>query len=155
MKKSIFLLAIMSISIMTFLACTSTSVKKDSAAGQVDAPAGKVMANQYYEFSDVLIPGELKVKPNRSSIYRTPGFAAGLLVFQGRIDAGSLSSFFESNMAKDNWRYSAAFKYNPLILIFEKENRACVIRIEESTFWTHVEIWMAPTSKENVPAVFN
>lgn len=154
MKKSISLLTVMTVLSILLLACNSTAVRKESAAAQPEATESKATVNQYHEFSDVLIPGELTVKPKRSYVYRTPGFAAGLLVFQGRIDAASLSSFFESNMARDNWRYTSAFKYNPMIMIFEKDNRACVIRIEETMFVTHVEVWMAPTSKERIPEVF-
>lgn len=164
MKKNIFLLAVMTVLPLLFLACNSTAVRKESAAAQPEATdsratdsratESRAMVNQYHEFSDVLIPGELTAKPKRSYVYRTPGFAAGLLVFQGRIDATSLSSFFESNMARDNWRYTSAFKHNPMIMIFEKDNRACVIRIEETLFVTLVEVWMAPTLKERMPAVF-
>jgi len=159
MKKSIFLLAVMTVLPILFLACGSTAVRKESAAAQPEATESRAtesraLVNQYHEFSDVLIPGELTAKPRRSFVYRTPGFAAGLLVFQGRIDAASLSSFFESNMARDNWIYTSAFKFNPMIMIFEKDNRSCVIRIEETLFVTHVEVWMVPTSKERIPAVF-
>ena len=155
MKKNVLFMAVIMLLSTMFFGCTTTSVKKESAAGQQAASGSKVAVNQYYEFSDVLIPGELKMVPSRTSVYRTPGFAAGLLVFQGRIDSRSLASFFEVNMAKDNWKYSAAFKHNPLIMIFDKENRACVIRIQETTFWTNVEVWMAPAQKESVSTIFN
>jgi hypothetical protein len=156
MKKSIILSVILAVSVMMFFGCVGTSVKKESAAAQPVSAEGKSSVhNQYYDFPDVLIPGELKAQPKRSSIYRTPGFAAGVLVFEGRLDGSSLSAFFESNMAKDNWRSKAAIKFNPMILIFEKENRVCVIRIEEYTFLTRIEIWMAPASKESVSTIFN
>ena len=156
MKKSIIVLIGSILFLMMLYGCTGTSVRKESAATQPTNVANtSTVNNQYYDFSDVLIPGELKLKPKLSSIYRTPGFAAGLLVFEGRYDATSLCGFFESNMAKDNWRSKASLKFNPMILIFEKDNRVCVIRIEEYTFNTHVEIWMAPASKESVSTIFN
>jgi hypothetical protein len=156
MKKSIIVLIGSIVSLMMLYGCTGTSVRKESAATQtVNVAKTSTVNNQYYDFSDVLIPGELKLKPKLSSVYRTPGFAAGLLVFEGRYDATSLSGFFESNMAKDNWRSKASLKFNPMILIFEKDNRVCVIRIEEYTFNTHVEVWMAPASKESVSTIFN
>jgi hypothetical protein len=156
MKKSIIVLIGGIVFLMMLYGCTGTSVRKESAAAQPTNVANtSTVNNQYYDFSDVLIPGELKLKPKLSSIYRTPGFAAGLLVFEGRYDATSLSGFFESNMAKDNWRSKASLKFNPMILIFEKDNRVCVIRIEEYTFTTHVEVWMAPASKEAVSTTFN
>jgi hypothetical protein len=156
MKKSIMLSGVLAVLMMLFFGCFGTSVKKESAAAQPAAAASKPSVhNQYYDFPDVLIPGELKAKPNRSSIYRTPGYAAGLLVFEGRLDGSSLAAFFESNMTKDNWRSKAAIKFNPMILIFEKENRVCLIRIEEFTFLTRIEVWMAPASKETVSTIFN
>jgi hypothetical protein len=156
MKKGIILSCFLAVLLMMFYGCIGTSVKKESAAAQpVSMESKSSGTNQYYDFPDVLIPGELKIQTKRSSIFRTPGFAAGLLVFEGRYDGSSLAVFFESNMAKDNWRSKAALKFNPMILIFEKENRVCVIRIEEYTFLTRVEVWMAPASKESVSTIFN
>ena len=156
MKKNIILFGVMAVLMMVFSGCTGTSVKKENVGPTPIATEGKALGNnKYYDFPDVLIPGELKVKTKRSSIYRTPGFVAGLLVFQGRVDGNSLSAFFENNMAKDNWRSKAAIKFNPMILIFEKENRVCVIRIEEGTLTTDVEVWMAPTTKEAQSTIFN
>jgi hypothetical protein len=155
MKKSIMVSGLVAVLLIMVYGCTGTSVRKESAAGQPETVGIKSSVhNQYYDFPDVLIPGELKIKPKRSSIYRTPGFAAGLLVFEGRIDGTSLAAFFENNMAKDNWRSKAALKFNPMILIFEKDNRVCVIRIDEY-FFTNVEVWMAPASKDAVSTIFN
>ncbi len=156
MKKRILLCGMLAGLLIICYGCVGPSVSKDSAAVQPVAASGKPSGqNQYYDFPDVLIPGELKANPKRSSIYRTPGFAAGMLFFQGRYDGTSLAAFFENNMAKDNWRPKAALKFNPSILIFEKDNRVCVIRIEEFNFVTHVEVWMAPASKETVSTIFN
>jgi hypothetical protein len=155
MKKRIFVSGIVFVLLMMFYGCAGTSVRKESAAAEPGTAGSKSSVhNQYYDFPDVLIPGELRAKPKRSSVYRTPGFAAGLLVFDGRIDGTSLAAFFENNMAKDNWRSKAALKFNPMILIFEKENRVCVIRIDEYIF-TNVEVWMAPASKDAVSTIFN
>ena len=156
MKKSIILSGMLAVFLMMFYGCAGTSVGKDSAADKPTSATSKASGqNQYYDFPDVLIPGELKVKPKKSSIYTTPGFVAGLLVFKGRYDGSSLGAFFENNMAKDNWQPKATIKFNPMILIFEKENRVCVIRIEEGSFDTKVEVWMAPTSKETVSTILN
>ena len=54
----------------------------------------------YYDFEDVLIPRELKVDQKSSFIYNTAGFSAGVLVLKGRVELGSLISFFEKNMSK-------------------------------------------------------
>ena len=54
--------------------------------------------------------------------------------------------FFEHNMAKDNWQAVGTFKSPRTLLLFQKENRWCVINITDKTFDTLVEIWVAPFS---------
>ena len=103
----------------------------------------------YYDFEDVLIPRELKVDQKSSFIYNTAGFSAGVLVLKGRVELGSLISFFEKNMAKDNWRLISSFKSSRTIMLFEKQNRWCVINITEGIS-TRTEIWIAPTMNEPV-----
>jgi len=103
----------------------------------------------YYDFEDVLIPRELKVDQKSSFIYNTAGFSAGVLVLKGRVELGSLVSFFEKNMAKDNWRLISSFKSSRTIMLFEKQNRWCVINITEGIS-TRTEIWIAPTLNETV-----
>ncbi|RLJ01177.1 MAG: hypothetical protein DRP08_05900 [Candidatus Aenigmatarchaeota archaeon] len=103
----------------------------------------------YYDFGDVLIPRELKVDRKSSFIYTTSGFSAGVLVLKGRVELGSLISFFEKNMAKDNWRLISSFKSSRTMILFQKQNRWCVINITESMS-TRIEIWVAPTMNEPV-----
>ena len=101
----------------------------------------------YYDFGDVLIPRELKVDRKSSFIYTTSGFSAGVLVLKGRVEVGSLISFFEKNMAKDNWRLISSFKSSRTIMLFQKQNRWCVINITERIS-AQIEIWVAPTMNE-------
>jgi len=52
-------------------------------------------------------------------------------------------------MVKDNWRILGSFKSSPLsIMLFQKENRSCMIKIIEKFTTTHVEIWIAPRINE-------
>jgi len=52
-------------------------------------------------------------------------------------------------MANDNWRILGSFKSSPLtIMLFQKENRSCLIKIIEKLTTTHVEIWVAPSIDE-------
>lgn len=102
----------------------------------------------YYDFGDVLIPKELKMDKNSSFIYTSPGFSAGVLALNGRVEVSSLCSFFEENMAKDNWKLIVSFKSSRTIMLFQKENRWCVINITDGQFSTGVEIWVAPTLTE-------
>ena len=127
--------------------CSSLSKKNDKAT----APASKTstaVAARYYDFGDVLVPKELKVDKKSSFIYQTSGFSAGVLVLKGRIETSSLISFFETNMAKDNWNIISSFKSERTMLLFQKTHRWCVMNITDETFNTYVEIWVAPTAKD-------
>jgi hypothetical protein len=127
--------------------CSSLSKKNDKAT----APASKTssgVAALYYDFGDVLVPKELKVDKKSSFIYQTSGFSAGVLVLKGRIETSSLISFFETNMAKDNWNIISSFKSERTMLLFQKAHRWCVMNITDEAFNTYVEIWVAPTAKD-------
>ena len=128
--------------------CSSLTKKDDKAT----APASKTsraVAAQYYDFGDVLVPKELKVDKKSSFIYQTSGFSAGVLVLKGRIETSSLISFFETNMAKDNWNIISSFKSERTMLLFQKTHRWCVMNITDEVFNTYVEIWVAPTTKDS------
>lgn len=99
----------------------------------------------YYDFGDVLIPRELKVIKDSSFVFRTPGLSAGVLAMKGNVEINSLLTFFENNMAKDNWTPVSSFKSPRSMMLFQKENRWCVINITDESFNTYVEIWVAPT----------
>ena len=99
----------------------------------------------YHDFGDVLIPKELKYLSDKSFVQRRPDFPTGIMSFKGRVDRNSLMNFFDVNMAKDNWQPVMSFKSNRAIMLFGKQNRRCVIRIQEGRFLTEVEVWVAPT----------
>jgi len=126
--------------------CSSLS-KKDDKATAPASKTGSAVAARYYDFGDVLVPKELKVDKKSSFIYNTSGFSAGLLVLKGRIETSSLISFFETNMANDNWNIISSFKSARTMLLFQKAHRWCVMSITDEAFNTLVEIWVAPTTK--------
>jgi len=126
--------------------CSSLS-KKDDKATAPASKTGSAVAARYYDFGDVLVPKELKVDKKSSFIYNTSGFSAGLLVLKGRIETSSLISFFETNMANDNWNIISSFKSERTMLLFQKAHRWCVMSITDEAFNTLVEIWVAPTTK--------
>ena len=134
-----------SIMILLFLlmACSSTPQKTD---GKNARETDKKNAPLYYDFGDVLVPRELKLNVEASFVYQTSGFTAGVLVFKSKVERVSLIKFFENNMAKDNWQTVSAFKSPRTLLLFQKENRWCVINITEINWDTMVEIWVAPLS---------
>jgi hypothetical protein len=138
---------IFTITVIFAVAGCSSLTKKDDKATVPSSGTSAAVAAQYYDFGDVLVPNELKVDKKSSFIYQTSGFSAGVLVLKGRIETSSLISFFETNMAKDNWNIISSFKSERTMLLFQKAHRWCVINITDETFNTYVEIWVAPTTK--------
>jgi len=72
------------------------------------------------------------------------------MALNGRVAPAALAAFFQTNMTKDNWRAITSFKSKRTMMLYQKDNRWCVISITPKDFSTHVEIWVAPTSAEIV-----
>ena len=145
-EKMRYLIAAMrigSIVVLTVLLISCSSIPKTT-----DGSDARVKDEQnaplYYDFGDVLVPRELDLDAKSSFVYHTSGFTAGVLVFESKVERASLIEFFENNMAKDNWRAVSAFKSPRTLLLFQKENRWCVINIKDNGWGTMVEIWVAP-----------
>ena len=128
------------------------SMKGNAAGADADASAN---TNDpiYYDFGDVLVPRQMKVDKNASFVFRTPGLSAGVLSMKGRVDGHSLITFFETNMANDNWSLVSAFKSFRNIMLFKKESRWCVINITEKSVYTYLEIWVSPTVEGAAPTL--
>lgn len=138
---------ILILSIFVITGCTTVAPTTGGSTSQTDEK-DKGPSPLYYDFGDVLVPNELKLEKKTSFVFRSPGFAAGVLAFKGRIEINSLIAFFESNMAKDNWKPVSSFRSPRTMMLYQKENRWCVISIVESDFSIRVEIWVAPTAGE-------
>lgn len=124
-------------------ACQSTPKKTDGSPAE---EKDDKKAPLYYDFNDVLVPRELKLDAKSSFVYHTTGFTAGVLVYKARVELSSLIEFFEKNMTKDNWQVVGTFKSLRTLLVFQKENRWCVINITDTRYDALVEIWVAPIS---------
>jgi hypothetical protein len=133
----------------------SLLTKKDNKATAPSVKSSSGVPALYYDFGDVLVPKELKVDKRSSFIYQTEGFSAGVLVLNGRIETSSLISFFENNMAKDNWQMLSSFKSERTMLLFQKAHRWCVMNITDERFSTYVEIWVAPTTQGSKTGLLN
>jgi hypothetical protein len=109
-------------------------------------------SGKYYHFDDVLVPGELKYKQNKSFIYETPRFKTGVMIFsKWWLDAGSLMDFFAYHMEKDNWKLVNSFKGKESILNFSKPDKTCTIRITEKWYGTtEVEIRVGPLGEKKM-----
>ena len=109
-------------------------------------------SGKYYHFDDVLIPGELKYKQNKSFIYETPRFKTGVMIFsKWWLDVGSLIDFFTYHMEKDNWKLVNSFRGKESILNFSKPDKTCTIRITEKWYGTtEVEIRVGPLGEKKM-----
>jgi hypothetical protein len=128
-----------------FLSGCSVFQKKEGTSAQGSGDQKKEETPSYYDFGDVPVPPQLQLNTKSSFVYQTTGFSAGVLVLKGAVELGSLIDFFENNMVRDNWRAVSTFKSPRTLLLFQKENRWCVINITDDSYNTHVEIWVAPT----------
>lgn len=100
----------------------------------------------YAGFGDVLIPGELEQNLRKTYVMQSSGMSAGIVAFKGRVDRPALIAFFQENMSRDNWQLLGSLTATRSILLFQKQNRWCVINITEGDFSTDVEIGIVPTA---------
>ncbi len=144
-------LALMLVFLLGFVwtGCSSTvKERRDDTAKpgeETKAPPSKYNA-RYYHFDDVLVPGELNYKPNKSFVYETPQFKAGSLYFtKWWLDVDSLIDFFNYHMEKDDWKLVNSYRGKESFLSFSKPDRTCNIRITDRWYGaTHVEIRVGP-----------
>jgi len=135
---------VMAVVMLVIGGCAGSGIKGGEATPSAQKDKGPVPL--YYDFGDVLVPSELKVDKDASFVFRTPGFSAGVMALKGRVEINSLIDFFHNNMTKDNWKLVSYFKSRRTIMLFNKENRWCVINITEGDFTTYAEIWVSPTT---------
>lgn len=147
-KKVLAFIGISAVFFLIISGCAGGKTKRNGPESQAATTKDKGPSPLYYDFGDVLIPNELKINKKASFVYKTSGFSAGVLTLSGRVKMSTLVAFFESNMQKDNWRDMGSFKSPRTIMLFQKENRWCMINITEKDFKTYVEVWVAPTINE-------
>jgi hypothetical protein len=132
----------------------STAVKERQQGQPVTGPAGETRGEDMgkYYLDDVRVPNELNYKPNKSFIYETPKFKAGIMHFRKwRLDVPSLIDFFTYQMERDNWKLVNSFRGKESFLNFSKPDKTCTIRIWEK-WWgtTVVEIQVGPLGERKM-----
>ncbi|HMB30615.1 MAG TPA: hypothetical protein VKN82_02190 [Desulfohalobiaceae bacterium] len=123
---------------------TGTTQANQPVEGQEKTTKRNEKQNSYYDFDDILIPNEMELQANESIIFETPNLKAGALMFEGDVEAVSLFNFFRNNMPEDNWSLRSYFKYERYLLVFEKQEKDCVIRIQDERFKTLLYVWVTP-----------
>lgn len=138
--------ALLAAVLLTAAGCSAVS--KDKKTESPPPPKSEKTAPVYFDFDDVLIPGEMTIDRDESFVYQTTGFTVGILALKGRVEVTSLIVFFEKNMPRDNWRRVSQFK-SPLrtMMLFQKQDKWCVVEISESTYNTFAKVWVAPTAR--------
>jgi hypothetical protein len=100
----------------------------------------------FYDFPDIPVPQELDLQSKESYVAQSGSVKTGILTLRGRVDLNSLINFFQMGMLRENWKAKGYFRYQRSVLIFEKPDKVCVIRLYEDIFYTYVEIFVTPTS---------
>jgi hypothetical protein len=134
---------------LSWTGCART-VKERQAGQPVTGTTGEVTGKYYLD--DVRVPEELNYKPNKSFVYETPRFKAGILRFtKFRLDVSSLIEFFIYHMEKDNWKMVNSFQGKESFLNFSKPDKTCTIRMVEK-WWgmTAVEIQVGPLGEKKM-----
>ena len=152
---------------MIWMCCSTTLQGRGEAATRSDSQDTRALLNdylaQYYDFDDILIPGELASSPPKSVIYRTPQFKVGTMVFTRwwfdidslsrlfRRHVESLTQFFKDHMQKDKWKLVNSYEGKESFLSFSKPDRTCNILISEKWYGvTRVEIHVVPLTTEGM-----
>jgi len=150
--KKILLSLIMVMGLCT--ACSSMDGTSKTTQNPATPPESQAMnpedVDSYYDFDDVLVPKEMEIDSEKSLVFESPNLKAGMMFFEGRVEAVSLFDFFVNSMPKDGWHATSSFKYGRYIIGFEKPNKDCILSITDGSFKTGLQIWVnerkAPTS---------
>lgn len=127
-------------------ACSGlNSQQKSASSEQPPVQKSEKPTTVYYDFGDILVPKALSIDSGKSFVMSTSGLTAGVLSLKGRVEVHSLLEFFEKRMPMDGWALENKFRALRSMLLFTKQNRNCVITIDEGRFNTLVEIWVAPS----------
>ena len=154
-RKSVIALLLVICFVGVWMGC-STTVKERQQGQPVTGATRETNAEwegtgKYY-LDDVRVPSELNYQPNRSFVYETPKFKAGVMVFtKWRLDISSLIEFFTYNMEKDNWKLVNSFRGKESFLNFTKPDKTCTVKMVEKWYGTTVvEIRVGPLGEKKM-----
>jgi len=132
--------------LLTFISssCAENKQKPPETLAPVSEEKSPKEFTTYYDFEDIPVPKEMKLITEKSFLVEYANLKGGIMHFEGRVEALSLFNFFYVGLQKDGWNLVGYFKYGPYILLMEKPDRVCVVRIEDSGWNTNLEIWITP-----------
>jgi hypothetical protein len=117
-----------------------------STGSTTTTPSPSAPRPLFYDFPDIPVPQELNLQSKESYVVQSGSIRTGILTLRGRVDLNSLISFFQMAMPRENWKPKGYFRYQRSILIFEKPDKTCVIRLYEGMIYSYVEIFVTPAS---------
>jgi hypothetical protein len=119
----------------------ATSSPPEASSSTIAAPRPV-----FYDFPDIPTPQELDIQSKESYVVQAGAIKTGILTLRGRVDLNSLINFFQMAMPRENWKPKGSFRYQRSVLIFEKPDKTCVIRLYEDIVYTYVEIFVTPAN---------
>ena len=139
MKKNIALLTCL---LFILFACAE---RKAKPPGEVTPQVSEEKQyTTYYDFEDIPIPKEMKLIVDKTFLVEYANLKGGVMHFEGRVEPLSLFNFFYTGLQRNGWDLVGYFKYGPYILLMDKPDKECVIRIEDGGWNTRLEIWITP-----------
>ena len=144
MKKFVILSCVM------LLLCSGCAYFQKQSISSPSQPKQEGTNQVFYGFPDVPIPQELTLVSDKTFVYETSVFKAGVLFLNGNVDLQSLENYFKINMPKNGWRYVNSFRFKEGILNYVKDDKTCNIRMSRGTFSSDVEIWIGPAEKGTI-----
>lgn len=119
-------------------------VRTESSADGREPTADAAPASFFYQFEDVQVPAEMKLKDAETYIIQTGNVKSGVQTFYGRVETFSLVDWFKATMPRDGWALRSSLASKRSILVFEKPEKDCVIHISPDMYDTRLEVWMTP-----------
>lgn len=148
-NRNFLVYALLIVVMASGFSCSAIDMKKNQKDGKslfsIGEEKEEKSAPLYYEFKDILIPGELIEDKNHSSVIGTGDAATGFLSFYGRVELRSVVHFFKIKVPEDGWKFISIIK-SPFStnMIFQKNKRWCLITLQEKGFTTEVGVGVSP-----------
>lgn len=92
------------------------------------------------EFQEIPIAPGMTRDESKIVEVQTGQFQTGIGLYKGRIEPRSLADYYKGIMPTRGWKLLADFAAKRTIQIYTKEQRLCVLLIEEGFYNTYLEI---------------
>jgi len=140
MKKTLALISIAGIMVLTFVGCatTSDSYTSEEATGLELAAVLK--------FSDIPIPQGFQLATKESFAFQNNDLRIALLKYTGRVPAAKTLSFFKDQMPFYNWQLINIVEYGSNVINFQRQDEVCTITIVPQGSKSQLVISVSPRS---------